>query len=198
MYIYDRQSLGSPQAIAGAFWDRSGGDGLREPGVPGDLPGELQPRSPSEDAPTVRRHGPLPYRQAVEEAEKRQIQEMARDCANVDVLQTLERIARTPPERVMRLERKVAAMPKIVRGHALIRELIARRRAGRLSDTQFRAALTGVFHAFPEVREFPFPSGYAVGSVANEVAKARCELSRARWELMVWNRTGRVPGRLVR
>ena len=166
--------------------------------VPDDLPREGYPRSPSNDVPTPRRHGPLPYREAVEEAEKRQIREMARDCANVNVLQTLEREARTPAERVRRLERKVAAMPRIVQGHALIRQLIARRRAGRLSDAQLRAALMGVLHAFPEVGEFPFPSGYAVGSVADEMAKARCELSRARWELLVWNRTGGVPGRLFR
>lgn len=138
------------------------------------------------------------YFDVPDEAEKRQKQEIARDCANVDVLQTLEREARTPAERVMRLERKVAAMPRIVQGHALIRELIARWRARRLSDTQLQAALMGVLHAFPEVNEFPFPSGYAVSSVADEAAKARCELSRARWELLVWNRTGRVPGRLFR
>jgi hypothetical protein len=167
-------------------------------GIPDDLPWERQPGSPSKGAPTPRRHVPLPYREAAEEAEKRQMQEMARACANVDVLQTLERTARTPVERVRRLERKIAAMPRIVRGHALIRELIARRQAGRLSHTHFRAALTEVLRAFPEVMEFPFPSGYAVGSVADEVAKTRCELSRARWELLVWNRTGRVPGRLVR
>ena len=51
--------------------------------------------------------------------------------------------------------------------------------------------------AFPEVSEFPFPPGYAVGTVAQEVARTRCELSRARWELMVFDRTGRVPGRVL-
>jgi hypothetical protein len=165
--------------------------------IPDDL-GERRAGSPSNGAPKPRRHGPLSYREAVEEAERRQIQEIARDCTNVDVLQTLERETRTPAERVTWLERKVAAMPRIVQGHAFIRDLIARRRAGRLSDAQLRAALMGVLHAFPEVREFPFPRGYAVGSAAAEVAKARCELSRARWDLMVWNRTGRVPGRLFR
>jgi hypothetical protein len=139
-----------------------------------------------------------PYLKTVEEAERKQREAYLRDCANVTVLETLEREARTPAERVTRLARKVAAMPRIVRGHALIRDLMARRQAGRLSDTQLRAALMGVLHAFPELREFPFPSGYAVGSVADEVARARCELSRARWELLLWNTTGRVPGRLFR
>jgi hypothetical protein len=198
MYIYDRRSSSSQDAIVGASLDHPGRDRLMYFGMSDDLPRGRQPRSPSNGAPTPRRHGPLSYREAMEEVERSQIREIARDCANANVLQTLEREARTPAERVVRLERKVAAMPRIVQGHGLVRELIARRRAGRLSDTQLRAALMGVLHAFPEVREFPFPRGYAVGSVADEVAKARCELSRARWELLVWNRTGRVPGRLFR
>lgn len=151
----------------------------------------------ADDVPTAERD-PLPYREALEQTERKQREEYLRDCANVRVLQTLEKQARTPGERVRWLERKVAAMPRIVEGHALIRDLIARRRAGRLSGLQLRNAIVGVLNAFPEVREFPFPSGYAVGSVADETAKARCELSRARWEFLVWNRTGKVPGRLVR
>jgi hypothetical protein len=151
----------------------------------------------ADDVPTAHRD-PLPYREALEETERKQREEYLRDCANVRVLQTLEREARTPSERARWLERKVAAMPNIVQGHALIRDLIARRRAGRLSDVQFRSAIVAVLNAFPEVREFPFPRGYVVGSVADETARARCELSRARWEFLVWNRTGKVPGRLVR
>jgi hypothetical protein len=199
----------------------SGGSAPRSRHTGTTDPGERPPRSSSNGDPAPRRHGSMSYREAVEEAERRlgtlaetkllepylkameeaerkQREVYLRDCANVTVLETLEREARTPAERVKRLERKVAAMPRIVQGHALIRDLMARRRAGRLSDAQLRAALMGVLHAFPELSEFPFPSGYAVGSVADEVARARCELSRARWELLLWNTTGRVPGRLLR
>jgi hypothetical protein len=140
---------------------------------------------------------PLPYRQAMEAMERRMMDEMARDCANVNVLQTLERVARTPAQRVTWLERKIAAMPRIIEGHRLLRELIARFRAGRLTQAQLNAAVTGLLHAFPELSEFQFPPGYAVGTVAEEVARTRCELSRARWELMIFDRTGRVPGRLI-
>jgi hypothetical protein len=133
----------------------------------------------------------------VEAAERQQMAEMARDCANVEVLQTLERVARSPAERVTWLERKIAAMPRVLEGHRLRREMYARRRAGRFNDFQLRAALMGLHNAFPEIREFPIPDGYAMGTVAQERAKAQCELSRARWELMVFSRTGRVPGRLV-
>jgi len=162
-----------------------------------DLPTPGRPGSSPSGMPTGSRRLPLPYREAVEAMERRVMSDMARDCANVDVLQTLERVARTPAQRVTWLERKVAAMPRIVEGNRLLRELIARYRAGRLTDAQLRAAGTGLLHAFPEINEFPFPPGYAVGTVDQEVARTRCELSRARWELMVFNRTGRVPGRLL-
>jgi hypothetical protein len=165
--------------------------------IPDDWTGEGRPGSSPSGLPTGRPHGPLPYRQAQEAMERRLMAEMGRDCANVNVLQTLEREARTPADQVRWLERKVAAMPRIVQGHALLRDLFARRRAGRLSDAQLQAALMGAVHAFPEIMEFPFPRGYAVGTVADEAARARCELSRARWELLVFDRTGRVPGRLL-
>jgi hypothetical protein len=163
-------------------------------GVPDDLPADRAGSSPR-GMPTGPRR-PLPYREAVEAAERKQMADMARDCANVEVLQTLERVARSPAERVTWLERKIAAMPRVLQGHRMRRELYARRRDRRLNDFQLRAALMGLHNAFPEIREFPIPDGYAMGTVDQEVAKARCELSRARWELMVFDRTGRLPGRL--
>ena len=163
-------------------------------GIPNDVE-EQRAGASSNEAPT--RHAPLPYREALEETERKQLQEYQRDCANVNVLQTLEKESRTPGERVRWLERKLAAMPRIVQGHKLVRELFERRRRGQLSDQRLRGALIGLHRAFPEIRQFPFPRGYAVGSEANEVARVRCELSRARWEFMVWNRTGRIPGRLT-
>ena len=166
-------------------------------GVPDDLPTEVRQGLSPGGTPSVRRT-PLPYREAMEEMERKLMADMARDCANVDVLQTLERVARSPAERVTWLERKISSMPRILEGHRLLRELFARRRAGRLNNVQLRAALMGLLHAFPEISEFPLPPGYAAGTVDEEVARARCELSRARWELMIFDRTGRVPGRLPR
>jgi len=141
--------------------------------------------------------GTLPYREALEETERKQREEYERDCANIRMLKTLERQSLSPGERVRMLERKLAAMPRIVQGYKLIEDLRWRRLTGKLSDAQFRAAIQGVLHAFPEVAQFPFPPGYAVESVADEVARVRCQLSRARWEFLVWNRTGRIPGRLT-
>ena len=42
----------------------------------------------------------LPHREALEERERRQLQEYECDCANVSILQTLEKESRTPGERV--------------------------------------------------------------------------------------------------
>ena len=58
-------------------------------------------------------------------------------------------------------------------------------------------ALRSLLRLFPELVEFPFPQGYFVSSLANELANTRCELSQARWEFSTTQRTGRVPGRLV-
>jgi hypothetical protein len=160
-----------------------------------DLPGVEQPSSPT-GMPTGPRR-PLPFREAQEASERKLMAELAGDCANVDVLQTLDRVGRTPAERVAWLERKISLMPRILEGHRLKRELFVLRRAGRLNDFQLRAALMGLEHAFPEIIEFRLPDGYAPGTVDQEVAKTRCELSRARWELMVFDRTGRVPGRVL-
>ena len=150
-----------------------------------------------DDTPATQRQNPLPYRESLEETERKQLQEYQRDCANVNVLETLERQSRTPLDQVHWLERKLAALPRIIQGHNLVQEILRRRRDGRMTDAQVQGALVGVVHAFPEVQEFPFPPGYAVRSVQEEAAIVRCQLSRARWEFLVWNRTGRVPGRLI-
>jgi hypothetical protein len=160
---------------------------LSEPDQPDPSPGGAVPPSGA---------GTLPYREALEETERKQREEYLRDCANVTVLQTLERQSRTPGERVRYLEQKLAAMPRIVRGHELLKELRTKLITGRFTQAQFRAGVISLQHAIPELARFPFPSGYGVGSLADETARAQCELSRARWEFMVWNRTRRIPGRL--
>lgn len=137
-------------------------------------------------------------KESPEAMERRLKNAMNRDCANVRVLETLERVDRTPAERVSFLERKVAFMPSIIEGHRRVRELRAQHQAGALTDEQLRAAVMELFSAFPAMLEFTFPPGYAVGTIAQETAIARCELSRARWELKIFERTGRIPGRLIR
>jgi hypothetical protein len=143
-----------------------------------------------DDEPQPVRPGePLPYRQAIEETERRQHQEYLRDCAGQEMIQVLERQALSPLERVQRAERVLRVMPAVFR---MKREGEARVRAHRMSFAEFNATLSDLL-----VR-MGFPRGYALGSEADELARARCALSKARWEFLVFQRTGRIPGRLIR
>src|SRR5678815_3712424 len=38
-----------------------------------------------------------------------------------------------------------------------------------------------------------FPPGYALGSLETETARARCALSKARWQLIAYQHRGSVP-----
>jgi hypothetical protein len=143
-----------------------------------------------DDEPQPIRPGqPLPYRQAVEEAERRQHEEYVRDCTGQDMIQVLERQALSPLERVQRAERVLHLMPAVFQ---LKRQGEARVRAHMMSPAELSAMLSDLL-----VR-MGFPRGYALGREADELARARCALSKARWEFLVFQRTGRIPGRLLR
>ena len=132
---------------------------------------------------------PLPYRQAMEETERRQHEEYLRDCSGQEMIQVLERQALSPLERVQRAERVLRVMPAVFR---MKREGEARVKAHRMSPDELSTQLSDLL-----VR-MGFPRGYALGSEADELARARCALSKARWEFLVFQRTGRIPGRLLR
>lgn len=134
---------------------------------------------------------PAPVDQATE---RRLYRTQARDCRGVRVLQTLSRTPMTLEERVHFFERKLPAVPRLVAGHRLMMQVMRAARAGA-PRAAVGDAIRGVLHAYPELVEFPFPRGYVVGSVEHERAIVRCELSRARWELAVHRRGGRIPGR---
>lgn len=128
--------------------------------------------------------------------EQRLLRSYQNTCRGVRVLQTLSRQAMSPAQTVTHLERKLAAVPRLVEGWQRLRQLL-RIMQGRPKH-QLNAALQGLAHAYPELVEFPFPPGYAVGSVDHERAIVACELAKARWELAIYQRTGRIPGRLIR
>jgi hypothetical protein len=138
----------------------------------------------------------LPYREALEETEKRQREEYLRDCKDVDVLQTLEKEFISPGDRVRKLEKQLSLLPTIVDVYKQIGLLKTKLITGAISEKEFWIKVKELLDNHPEVLEFPFPSGYAVGSLSSEMEKLRCKLSRARWEFMVWNRTHQLPGRL--
>jgi hypothetical protein len=163
MYIYDRNFSDSPPAEGGDM--------------------ETAPRGPVKQQPG----DTLPYREAMEQTERKQYEEYQRDCAGRHILKTLERRPLSPRERVRRLERKLAGIPRLFE---LYRDLQARVRRGAISRRTFARARRDLLIAFG------FPPQYGLTTEQSELANVRCELSQARWEFMVAMRTGRAPGRL--
>jgi hypothetical protein len=144
-------------------------------------PAKLGEPEPSQ----VRSGQTLPYREALEETERRQREEYERDCQGIDLLKTLERVALSPLERVRRAEQVLKLVPDLFR---LKRILAERVRSGRMPPAQASAVMAG------NLRRLGFPAGYALLNEPDELARARCALSKARWEFMAWQRTGRIPG----
>ncbi len=127
---------------------------------------------------------PLPYREAVEQTERKLFDEYTRACAGVRVLEMLRREAMSPAEEVHFWEKVIDWLPKIFE---LKRKLDEKVRAHEMSPTDAAANLAW------QMRHV-FPPGYALRSLDSELAAARCALSKARWQFMVWQRTGRIPG----
>lgn len=138
------------------------------------------------DAQTTRKlpGRPVPYREAVEQTERKFFDEYTRACAGVRVLQMLRREAMSPAEEVHFWEKVIDWLPKIFE---LKRKLDEKVRAHEMSPTDAAANLAW------QMRHV-FPPGYALRSLDSELAAARCALSKARWQFMVWQRTGRIPG----
>jgi hypothetical protein len=138
------------------------------------------------DAQTTRKlpGRPVPYREAVEQTERKFFDEYTRACAGVRVLQMLRREAMSPAEQVHFWEKVIDWLPKIFEIKRLLEEKV---RAGQMSHADADANLSS------QMRHV-FPPGYALRSLDSELAAARCALSKARWQFMVWQRTGRIPG----
>lgn len=126
--------------------------------------------------------GILPYREAIESIRQGVQEEYKRNCAGVDVLKTLSRESLTPLEKVKKLERKLEVISRLVQGQKLVSRVVGQYRIGKMNKKQLVSSLKGIFRAFPELKEFPFPQGYAVGSEAQELARVQCDLSQARWD----------------
>jgi len=137
----------------------------------------------------VRPRQTLPYREALEETERRQREDYERDCQGIRLLETLESVALSPLERVRRAEQVLKLVPDLFR----LKQILAERvRSGKMPPAQASAVMAG------NLRRLGFPAGYALLNEPYELARARCALSKARWDFMIYQRTGRIPGRLVR
>lgn len=109
-------------------------------------------------------------------------QQYEHDCAGVRVLERLERVERTPQERVHQLERRLRRLPEVFKA------LQQAKASSPKDEVEFYKA-----QVWPE-----FGEGYVMRDLQDELARARCELAKARWELSVFERTGRIPGRLLK
>jgi hypothetical protein len=127
--------------------------------------------------------GPLPYREAMELTGRRLHEQYSRDCAGVQVLQWLRRPPLTLAEEVRFWERVIDWLPKLF---ALKQELDQRVRAGRMSHEDARVQMRF------QMRKV-FPPGYALGTEPDELARARCALSKARWQLVARQQHGQTP-----
>ncbi len=132
---------------------------------------------------TSQGHGPLPYREAIEQMEQRMFEEYSRACAGVNVLQWLRRQHLSLTEEIAFWERVIIWLPRLF---DLKHEAERRVREGRMilaeAHTSLRREMNRVF-----------PSGYALGSLADELARARCALSKLRWRRAARQSQGRTP-----
>ena len=178
------------EAVANRFTSAEGsvvvsGIGQREVHISRQLDEEeSQRREPAQNRPG----DPLPYREAMEQTERGSYEEYMRDCVGITILERLERQAVSPLERVRGLERRLRVIPRIFE---------ARREIDQDPDPARRQVLWMQFKEEQVEGDFPkFPRGYALGSEEDELARAQCELSKARWEFIRFMRQGRVPGSL--
>lgn len=143
------------------------------------------PSQLAEEAESSRQSGqPLPYREAMEETERRLYDEYTRACVGVRLLERLERIPMSLRDRVQFWERVIKWLPKIFELKRLLEERV---RAGRMTRTEADSTLAW------QMRHV-FPSGYALSTMESELAKARCALAKARWQFFAQQRRRSVPG----
>ena len=128
-------------------------------------------------------HGPLPYREAIEQMERRAFEDYSRACAGVNVLQWLRRPPLSLAEEIAFWERVIIWLPRLFN---LKREAERRAREGRMTMDEARAIVRLQMNRV-------FPPGYALGSLADELARARCALSKVRWQHAARQNRGRTP-----
>lgn len=169
---------------------------------------DQQPWTPPAPPETKRPPGStMPYAEAREAWERRQIDERAikdayaRDCAGRRLFERLERDPGTAETRVKRFEKRLSeVVPRLfsikraqdARMAVLKQELAS----GAVSRDSFQKQRANMARTLRIQIDDEYGRGYVLGTEQEELANARCALSKARWELMTKQNTGRVPGRL--
>ncbi|MGZ8393869.1 MAG: hypothetical protein ACXWWJ_03785 [Nitrospira sp.] len=128
-------------------------------------------------------HGPLPYREVIEQMERRAFEDYSRACAGVNVLQWLRRPPLSLAEEIAFWEKVIIWLPRLF---DIKREAERRAREGRITVDEGRAIVRREMNRV-------FPPGYALGSLADELARAQCALSKVRWQHAARQNRGRTP-----
>ena len=128
-------------------------------------------------------HDPLPYREAIEQMERRAFEDYSRACSGVNVLQWLRRPPLSLGEEIAFWEKVITWLPRLF---DLKRKAERRAREGRITMDEARAIVRLQMNRV-------FPPGYALGSLADELARARCALSKVRWQQAARQNRGRIP-----
>ena len=128
-------------------------------------------------------HDPLPYREAIEQMERRAFEDYSRACSGVNVLQWLRRPPLSLSEEIAFWEKVITWLPRLF---DLKRKAERRAREGRMTMDEARATVRLQMNRV-------FPPGYALGSLADELARARCALSKVRWQQAARQNRGRIP-----
>jgi hypothetical protein len=128
---------------------------------------------------------PVPDEGVIERVARTQRDELLRECAGLQMLEWLDRFS--PAERVIHWEKVLRVLPRLF----TLKAEVERRRAARSPTWEQGAAMLAETMA-----KMGYPKGYVLGSEADETARARCRLAKARWEFCAANCYGTVGRRL--
>jgi hypothetical protein len=116
------------------------------------------------------------------------------------MLESLERRGGSAAERVERFERRLRGIPKLFEMKRLADErraqLNQQHARGEIAREELELERARLQSDLRTQIEAEFPQGYVLGSEQEELANARCALSRARWEAVRSARTGTARRRL--
>ena len=118
-----------------------------------------------------RQRNPLPYREAMQEMERRMFDDYSRACAGITLLDDSQRPPMNPSDPVEFWEKVITWLPKLF---DVKRAGEDRMRRGTLSKKEFDETMRWQWRHV-------YPANYKLGTLNQELAKARCALAKAQW-----------------
>lgn len=128
-----------------------------------------------------------PDERAIERCARMRRDAIMRECEHLRMLEWLDRFS--PIERILHWEKVVRILPRLF----ALKAEIERRRAARTLTWEQGAAMLA-----EQLAKMGYPHGYVLGSEADEIARARCRLTKARWEYCAGTCYGDAAARRLR